>query len=40
MNDKFAGIKAIVEKINPASEKTKEAIDKFLRLYSVLYDKC
>lgn len=39
MNNKFYGIKALVEKINPENEKTKEAITKFLRLYSELYDK-
>lgn len=39
MSEKFAGIKDIVEKINPSSEETKKAVDKFLRLYSELYDK-
>lgn len=34
MNDKFANIKAIVDKVNPKSERTKELINKFLRMYS------
>lgn len=39
MIKQFDRIKAIVKKINPASERTKEAVDKFWRLYSELYDK-
>lgn len=40
MNDKFSRIKALVKKINPTSVETKEAVDKFLRLYLQMYDKC
>lgn len=33
MSDKFANIKAIVDKVNPTSKRTEELINKFLRMY-------
>ncbi len=38
MNDRFARIKAIVDRWNPTNEKDQEILNKFLQLYQELHD--